>query len=833
MGFGAKATSLLAVMLLAAAPAWAESNVAALGRQCNEHRKQSACKELARIALEDGNPEVRYAATRWLVDQALLARIAVGDPDANVRRAAVEKVTDQSLLVSSALDTADAGVASVALGKLRDPSLLADIAAKAKDASVRSAAVGKLADPLILARIALGSKDVEVRSAAAAKLTDSSLLAKIAREDADVSVRSVATLRLTDQSLLGKIAQEDSDAAVRSAAAGKLADPSLLAQIALHDASPQVRRAAVETLTDQSVIQKVAVEDSDTNVRSSAAQRLADRTLLANIARKDKDSAVREAAASALATVQHEHEVYVWRATKADTGLARWKISGILGPSGLTPPFVSSMVVMQNLRELLFGRDWGSSRAPGFEKGWWFAPYDEHPGWVLESGSVSVYDGNGRLELRPGASFRGSILSRGGLEWRGSLRGRPEDSPTLQAVVLYPTSDGTLALGGFGFAPPPSVAVFAMGLANLSLATPVWMPASPAIVTGTIRLPDDKWTEVGCGLTVKGGGLQFDETGVFLIPGTQYNPRDVFLLTANAAVAGRDSDGLAPLFKAAYLGQKDSAASLFANGAEVNAQDEDGRTPLHYAAARGNVGVAQLLLDNHAEINTKDTRGWTALHFAADRGQRQMAELLLAHQADVNARNNDGATALHLAAEHGYKDLAELLLSNQAEVNALDSQRSTPLHLAALNNHIDLTELLRQHGGQPLEDFSGSRPLDPKLAGMIEKIVIVPLVDPRAPISLTFDLHHSKKLLEKKGYQILEADAPRPGDRWVLRFTQIELTRGKEHLVTLYGTLLDNRSGTVSWQAVTDSVYIGSAILAVDEALSNFSKQFPDRPKAK
>jgi hypothetical protein len=842
----------------------------ALARQCNQHGKQSACDELARIAREDSNPAVRYAATVMVADQPLLAKIALQDPDANVRRAAIGKVTDQRLLSSIALNTPDPGVANVALGKLTDSSFLADVAVNAKDAKVRRSAIERIADPLLLAKIATQSKDADVRSTAAAKLIDQSLLAKMAREDEDAGVRSVAAGKLVDQSLLAKIAQEDKDPAVRSAAVVKLSDQPLLAQIALHDPTAEVRRVAVESLTDQSLVRKIAVEDSDASVRSAAAQRLGDRTVLASIARGDKDNGVREAAAATLVTAQREHEVCIWRATKVDTYLARWKIRGILGPSGLMPPFVPSIVDMQNLKELLFGLDRGLSPAPGFEKGWWFAPYDEHPGWVLESGSTSVYQGNGHVELRPGISFRRNMLEGGGGSWWGSLGGRPEASLTLQPL-LYPTSEGTLALGGLGFSPPRSALFFVMVYASPTLALETLMPARPAIVTGTIRFPDDEWREVGGGFRIKGGGLQFDETGVFLIPGTQYNPRDVFLLATNPAAAGSDIDGLAPLFKAAYLGQKGSAASLLANPAEVNAKDEDGRTPLHYAAVRGNSGVAQLLLENHAEVNSKDNRGWTALHFATDRGQKEVAQLLLAHQAEINARNNDGATALHLAAEHGYKDLAELLLVDHAEVNALDFQGSTPLHRAALNGQIDVTELLRQHGGQPLSDFSGSRPLDPKLMGLMEKIVILPVVDTRIDTRLTIDLQGAgeqvQKALEKKGYQVLLADAPPPGDRWVLRFTLIDLIGGVEPVANLYGTLFDNQSGTVGWQAIaygvnrmlTDAtppprnlyeatvnatsqlsdvtfraLTLGRARRkAVDEALSNLVKGVPDCAKAK
>ena len=50
---------------------------------------------LARIAVGDKEPLVRYAAVKKVADPALLARIAIEDADEDVRRAAVKKVADQ------------------------------------------------------------------------------------------------------------------------------------------------------------------------------------------------------------------------------------------------------------------------------------------------------------------------------------------------------------------------------------------------------------------------------------------------------------------------------------------------------------------------------------------------------------------------------------------------------------------------------------------------------------------------------------------------------------------------------------------------------------------
>jgi len=125
-------TALVATLfLLTAAPAWSKPNVSDFARQCDSGN-QKACRDLAKVALEDRDANFRKTATLALTDQSLLAKIAVEDRDAFVRLAAASKLSDQSLLSKIAVDDIDAIVRIAATERLTDQSLLARIAGNAR-----------------------------------------------------------------------------------------------------------------------------------------------------------------------------------------------------------------------------------------------------------------------------------------------------------------------------------------------------------------------------------------------------------------------------------------------------------------------------------------------------------------------------------------------------------------------------------------------------------------------------------------------------------------------------------------------------------------------------
>ena len=101
---------ILPSQLTASSSQW----VSHLSRQCILRGSKSACRELARVAVEDKDAIVRSAAVANLADQSLLAKIAVEDKDARVRYAAVAKLTDQPLLAKIAVEDKDARVRSAA-----------------------------------------------------------------------------------------------------------------------------------------------------------------------------------------------------------------------------------------------------------------------------------------------------------------------------------------------------------------------------------------------------------------------------------------------------------------------------------------------------------------------------------------------------------------------------------------------------------------------------------------------------------------------------------------------------------------------------------------------
>ena len=78
-----------------------------------------------------------------------------------------------------------------------------------------------------------------------------------------------------------------------------------------------------------------------------------------------------------------------------------------------------------------------------------------------------------------------------------------------------------------------------------------------------------------------------------------------------------DQDGWTALCVSAFLGHKEIAELLIANGADVNAKNGDSHTPLHQAfKTQYNKELIELLIANGADVNAKDDRGRTPLDYA-------------------------------------------------------------------------------------------------------------------------------------------------------------------------------------------------------------------------
>ncbi len=216
--------------------------------------------QLARIAVEAKDVNVREAAVEKLTDQTQLARIAVEDKDGNVRVAAVKKLTDQALLAKMSVRDKNPYIRLAAVEKLTDQGLLAKIAVEDEEWAIRKAAMEKLTDQTLIAKIAMNDENVNVRLAALeklveAKLTDQALLAKmlakIALEPKDIG-------KITNQVILRHWAEKDPQAAIRGAAVTRITDDSFLIHRLKIEPSAAVRSAIVKTLHAENSLREIA-----------------------------------------------------------------------------------------------------------------------------------------------------------------------------------------------------------------------------------------------------------------------------------------------------------------------------------------------------------------------------------------------------------------------------------------------------------------------------------------------------------------------------------------------------------------------------------------------
>lgn len=471
---------------LLAQPARA-SNIAKLGRECREG-KQKACEELTRIATEGKYPMDRESAIHELSDQVLLLRIALQDPDVSVRRAAADKLDAASaleFLKSFSMETLDdINLSSLALSKIQDPSLVFQAALDCKE----------------------------------------------------VGMRKMSTDKLTDQSLLSRLALESTDAAVQSKAVNKLTDQKAIETVATGSKVAAVRAAALWKLTNSSVVESIEKNDADENVRNAAK------------------------AALDWETVRAEHEAYVWKASApAATGspLPRWKVSGVLGTSDRSWEIIT--VVQQIYGEKAFAGETSLSVAPVMNSRfqtarldestsgngplarsmmatsiganwllerdineesagyvpWWIDPEEDQDACILESSAVPPELGVALKAAMMKLEFRGVIVSGKGV-WEVN----DEKAYVFFQPKLHVNRYGQLALGG-------TVAAFTYvaGTPGQLAMKSSTLEDAPVTVSGTIRVAPDHVTQVGGGYELQGGGLQFDETGVFLMVGTKYRKR--------------------------------------------------------------------------------------------------------------------------------------------------------------------------------------------------------------------------------------------------------------------------------------------------------------------
>lgn len=426
----------------------AASNVAKLGRECHEG-KQKACDEIAKLATQSKNYNVRIEAVGLLEDQSLLIKIALQARDLGVRRAAVARFNESSALQMVTSATAE----DVALDE----------------------ALERLKTPPVLFQAAMAANLPKIRKQAADRLTDPSLLSRLALESTDATIRSGAVNQLTDEKSLEAVATASKDAAMQTVAVWKLTDPDVLQLLATKASDEPVRKAALAALD--------------------------------------------------VKTAQGEREVYVWKAPvdyATDASRPRWRISGILGAADLglmtvgldqtdnaLPMNARGAVAISSLLTSVHELSVNPEKA-GFVP-WWFKPESDQDHCFLESGKFPMGGAANQSDLSGPFAFTGSV-AKGTEVWEVKIG--------ITTVFFQPTlhvnRSGVLALAGSVavLTNPGTPGMFSWSTNNLQDAA--------VLVVGTIRYPKGRWTAAGGGYEVLEGGLQFDETGVFLMPGTKY-----------------------------------------------------------------------------------------------------------------------------------------------------------------------------------------------------------------------------------------------------------------------------------------------------------------------
>lgn len=154
--------------------------------------------------------------------------------------------------------------------------------------------------------------------------------------------------------------------------------------------------------------------------------------------------------------------------------------------------------------------------------------------------------------------------------------------------------------------------------------------------------------------------------------------------TGAIPVDAPDSEGMPPLFRAAYDEHLDTVRLLLDKGANVGAVlESDNTTVLHNAIGGNKKSVIELLIARGAQVDALSRDGFTPLHEAARSGYAEAASTLLDHGADILALA-DGQTPLHRAVRYNKDELARLLLSRGAPPDYCDTDSGlTALHYAA------------------------------------------------------------------------------------------------------------------------------------------------------
>jgi ankyrin repeat protein len=153
------------------------------------------------------------------------------------------------------------------------------------------------------------------------------------------------------------------------------------------------------------------------------------------------------------------------------------------------------------------------------------------------------------------------------------------------------------------------------------------------------------------------------------------------------------------LLDAVERGDRATALSLLAKGADPNAPGPDGTTAIMWAAANDDIELVRALIKAGADVTSKNQFGTSAITEAAIVGSAPVVDALLKAGADPNTKNPEGETPLMAVARSGKVGAAKLLLEARADVNAKeDFGGQTALMWAAAQGQAEMVKLLASNG---------------------------------------------------------------------------------------------------------------------------------------
>lgn len=178
------------------------------------------------------------------------------------------------------------------------------------------------------------------------------------------------------------------------------------------------------------------------------------------------------------------------------------------------------------------------------------------------------------------------------------------------------------------------------------------------------------------------------------------------LITAQANLDIRDSNGRTPLLVAAHFGQHPVARTLLKAGADPNALDRQRYDLITIAAVRGDLEMVRIgLAGGSSPKNITSPYDGTALIAAAHLGQVEVVQTLIEAKAPLDHVNNLGWTALIEAIVLGdggarHTAVVRALVRAGANVNLADRSGTTPLALAKQRGYAEMVRLLEQAGAR-------------------------------------------------------------------------------------------------------------------------------------